>query len=318
MLRRLWQSGMIAMARSGTMTRFMQGNRAASFLAGKYVAGSEPVQALKKADELYAQSGIRSSLFYLGEYVDTPELVQLNFENKLAIADELKHSTLDVHISVDPSQIGYSIDSSKAHDYVLQIAEAVNSASSGRDGVHCIMLDMEDNSFVDLTIGLHNDLKQKGYKTALTLQAYLKRTVTDLKAQIESGSRVRLVKGAFVADSDIAFTTQKEIKDNYYELVTLMLSSHSREKGFYPIIATHDDRIHEFAISAAKKNGWKPGEYEFEMLLGVRSNIAKELSSRGERVRLYLPFGKDWWPYAIRRIGENPKNGVLLLRSLFN
>lgn len=306
------------MACSSRMTRFMQGNRAASFLVGKYVAGKEPVQALSKADELYAESGIRSSLYYLGEYVNTSELVQLNVDNKLEIAEKLKHSMLDVHISVDPSQIGYSVDSSKARDYARQIAEAVSDASSGKQGVNCMMLDMEDHHYVDLTIELHNDLKQQRYQTAMTLQAYLKRTVIDMQAQIASGGRVRLVKGAFIADSDIAYTTQKEIKRNYIELVSLMLSPDSRNSGFYPIIATHDDRIHQFAISTARENGWKQGEYEFEMLLGVRSNIAKELSRRGERVRLYLPFGKDWWPYAVRRIGENPKNGILLLRSLFN
>jgi proline dehydrogenase len=127
---------------------------------------------------------------------------------------------------------------------------------------------------------------------------------------------VRLVKGAFVGGADIAYTRHREIKANYRKLVEMMLSPEAREKGFYPIIATHDHHIHEFAIQTARHNGWQPGEYEFEMLLGVRRDVAQELARRGERVRLYVPFGRDWWPYAIRRIGENPSNAMLLARSL--
>jgi len=163
-----------------------------------------------------------------------------------------------------------------------------------------------------------NYLSEGGLPVALTLQAYLKRTSSDMEPLIDSGAKVRLVKGAFAASQDIAFTHQAEIKNNYRRLVELMLSKKAKEQGFYPIIATHDNKIHDFAIKIAKKNGWKQGQYEFEMLLGVRSDVAEYLSDRGERVRLYVPFGHDWWPYAVRRIGENPRNGLLLARSLIN
>ena len=95
-----------------------------------------------------------------------------------------------------------------------------------------------------------------------------------------------------------------------------MFSREARDTGFYPIIATHDDKLHRYAIERAAANDWRAGDYEFEMLLGVRSDVAENLARRGERVRLYLPFGQDWWPYAVRRIGENPRNAWLLLRSL--
>ena len=95
-----------------------------------------------------------------------------------------------------------------------------------------------------------------------------------------------------------------------------MFSREARDTGFYPIIATHDDGLHRYAIERAAANDWHAGDYEFEMLLGVRGDVAEDLARRGERVRLYLPFGRDWWPYAVRRIGENPRNAWLLLRSL--
>jgi len=95
-----------------------------------------------------------------------------------------------------------------------------------------------------------------------------------------------------------------------------MFASPARTAGFYPIVATHDHRLHELALELARRNGWRPGEYEFEMLLGVRSDVSEALAARGERERLYVPFGVDWWPYAVRRIGESPRNALLLARSL--
>lgn len=180
------------------------------------------------------------------------------------------------------------------------------------------MFDMEDASVVDTTVALHNELKEKGLPVALTLQAYLRRTVNDMRAQVNAGSRVRLVKGAFAADSGIAYTRQNDIKANFRSLVEMMLSPEAKGKGFYPIFATHDDGAQQFAIDIARRNGWKPGQYEFEMLFGVRSGLARDLARRGERVRVYVPFGRDWWPYAVRRIGENPRNAVLLARSLIS
>jgi proline dehydrogenase len=137
-----------------------------------------------------------------------------------------------------------------------------------------------------------------------------------MRGEVRAGARVRLVQGAFAADSRIAYTRRKDAKANFRSLIEMMLSAQAREKGFYPILATHDDRLQQFAIDLAGRNGWKPGQYEFEMLLGVRSRLAHDLARRGERVRLYLPFGRDWWPYAVRRIGENPRNAMLLARSL--
>ena len=120
-----------------------------------------------------------------------------------------------------------------------------------------------------------------------------------------------------MAAADIAYTQRPEIKRNMRDLISLMFSAKAKQSGFYPIVATHDDKVQEFALSEARMNGWEPGTYEFEMLLGVRKNLARQLAKRGERVRLYVPFGKDWWPYGARRIGENPANAVLLVRSLF-
>jgi proline dehydrogenase len=307
---------MIALARSGAVKDFMQGRDGMKRLAQRFVAGPDVASAFATAERLLDEKGIHTSFYYLGEYVDRLELVQENVDQKLAIAARLADADLDVHISVDPTQIGLQTDAEQVGPRARGIGRAIALVSGGKPGLHCLMLDMEDASVVDVTLALHDDLRRLELPVAVTLQAYLRRTEGDLTRLIAAGAKVRLVKGAFVGAKDVAFTTEDEIKANYYRLVARMLSEEARESGFYPIIATHDDRIQAEALALARENGWPQGGYEFEMLLGVRSDVAEALARQGERVRLYVPFGRDWWPYAIRRIGENPANGVLLARSL--
>ena len=316
MIRRTWQATMIGLARSPATKRFMQGARATSFLRDKYVAGTDASAGRDRALALIEERGIRSSLFFMGEYVDDPELVRETVERKLEIVEAIGGRDIDVHVSVDPTQIGHHVTPEAVEGHARAIAERVRAIAGTGTGIHCLMFDMEDASLNDPTIALHDRLCDEGLPVALTLQAYLRRTWDDLSAQVERGSRVRLVKGAFAAGSDLAFQSQREIKENSRRLIALMLSSRARRTGFYPIIATHDTALHDFAIRTACENGWSQGEYEFEMLLGVREEVALALAAKGERIRLYVPFGRDWWPHAVRRIGENPRNALLLARSM--
>lgn len=316
MVRRAWQQGMIALARSEAVKTTIQRTGAGSALAARFVAGPTAEDAVERAAALAAGRSIRSSLFYLGEYVSTVELVAQNVAAKLAVAELLGRAGLDVHVSVDPTQIGHGLDPAAACRHAFAIAEAVARAAGYSAGVHALMLDMEDQSVIDATIALHDAIRSAGLPAALTLQAYSRRTETDLRSQIRRGARVRLVKGAFAAGSGVAFTRRTDIKANSRRLIALMFSREARDAGFYPIIAAHDDMLQAYALECAAANGWRSGDYEFEMLLGVRGDFAERLAQRGERVRFYLPFGRDWWPYAIRRIGENPGNAWLLLRSL--
>lgn len=231
-------------------------------------------------------------------------------------AQSLARADFDVHVSVDPTQIGQSLDPGLARENALRIAEEIRTAAGDRSGIRCLMFDMEDASVIDATIALHDGLKQQGFPVALTLQAYLRRTTADMQVQVAADNRVRLVKGAFAADSAIAYTHEADIKTTFRRLVEMMFSPDVRRSGFYPSVATHDDRIHDFTIDLARQNGWEPGQYEFEILLGVRPDVARDLVRRGERVRVYVPFGRDWWSYAVRRIGENPRNAVLPARAL--
>ena len=309
---------MIALARSAAAKVLAERTIGRSALARQYVGGVDAADAVRTARDLLTRHGIAASLFHLGEYVDTPELAEVNFRAKLAVSRLAGEAGLDVHVSVDPTQLGYLFDPEEAETRMNAIATRIRTASGTRPGVHMLMLDMEDASVTDATIALHDALARAGLPVGLTLQAYRHRTSDDMRRAIGMGARVRLVKGAFAAGPALALQDEAEIKANYRKLISLMLSQDARASGFYPIIATHDTALHDHARMEAQRHGWQPGEYEFEMLLGVRSNVAQALAQQGERVRLYLPFGRDWWPYAVRRIGENPRNALLLARSAVN
>lgn len=314
---RIWQTAMISLARSSRAKVWAQTSRAATALATRYVAGETPAEAVSAAIALLADKRLHSSLFFLGEYVATHELVAENVAAKIAAAEALGRAGLDVHVSVDPTQIGHLIDAQAARRHAFAIAEAIARASHGRRGLHALMLDMEDQSVTDATLALHDDIRAAGLPVAVTLQAYLRRTEDDLLARIAQGATVRLVKGAFAAGVDVAYTSRSEIKASSRRLIDHMFGRDAKAAGFTPVIATHDEALQQHASARAQEMGWRRGiEYEFEMLLGVRGELAAAQAARGERVRLYVPFGRDWWPHAMRRIGENPANAWLLARSL--
>ncbi len=315
MLRRLWQRGMIGLACSPAARRLMQGSRAGRALSKRYNGGETAAEAVASAEHLLSQ-GLRASLFYLGEYVNTRQLVDLNVREITGVAAALAPSAADAHVSVDPTQIGHGVDANLTWPHARAVAECLAAIPARPGRLSLMMIDMEDHGLVDPTIALHDGLRAEGLPVGLTVQAYLRRTEEDLARQIRAGAAVRLVKGAFIAGPDVSFTTQSAIKANYRKLMAMMLSAEARQAGFYPIIATHDDRMQDEAVALARKNVWQPHEYEFEMLKGVRGDVAARLAARGERVRLYLPFGVDWFPYAMRRIGENPRNAMLLARSM--
>ena len=251
-MRKIWQAAMIALARSSSVTRFMQSWSATSRLAKRYVAGAVSSVACETAVDMRRRS-IRASLFYMGEYLDDEANVAINTKQKIEIAEKLAHAGLDVHVSVDPTQIGFSIDVALGTKNAFKIARVISLVSNGYKGVHCLMLDMEDVSMVDPTLHLHDQLMSEGLPVGLTLQAHLRRTEDDIAQTIHQGSKVRLVKGAFVEGHKVSFTRHSQIKSNYLGLAKQMLAPAARSQGFYPIFATHDDAFHREIISYAEK-----------------------------------------------------------------
>ncbi len=178
------------------------------------------------------------------------------------------------------------------------------------------MIDMEDHEVTDKSIDLCLRLRDQGIAVGITLQAYLHRTEADLIRITEQGALIRLVKGAFAEDQSIAWTRKADIDASYLRLAELLLDPARRERGVYPVFATHDDHMIEAIKPLAQANGWQPDQYEFELLLGVRPELQQALVDAGYSLRLYAPFGTEWWAYTVRRIGENPANLRFVLHAI--
>jgi proline dehydrogenase len=316
-MKRTWQSWMIALARSARVTRWMQGNRATAYVARRFVAGADAAQAMAVARDLQ-QAGFKASLYYLGEYVKDPAIVAENGRQKIQLAESLKAAQLQIHISIDSTQIGYAIDEKAGEQLALKIGAHVRDLGLQQPGgaPPVLMLNMEDAEYVDRILALRLQLLAAGVPVAQTLQAYLKRSADDLSAIIAAGGHVRLVKGAFADPRPHAYQGKAEIDGNYLSLARRMLGADAKASGFRPVFGTHDDALIAEIRLIAQNGGWRPGAYEFEMLYGVRPQLQRHLREAGEQVRLYLPFGRDWWPYAVRRIGESPRNAALLARAV--
>lgn len=313
----LWRSFFARLATSRSALSIAQAHRLGIGLANQYTGGHDACAATSLARRLVDTDGLRASLFHLGEYIADAAAVEAEVLAKCAAAEALGRAGLDVHVSVDPTQIGLLQGREVFFRQLDRIAEALDSASRGRPGRHALMLDMEDASVTDATLEGHARLQAAGRPAAVTLQAYRHRTAADLAALIGRGSMVRLVKGGFPAGPDLALQRPADISEAYLHHAGTLLSGEARRQRVYPVFGTHDHRLHAAIAACAARNGWKPDEWEFEMLLGARDDVARDLVRQGHRVRLYVPFGRDWWPYAMRRIGENPRSIGLVLRGAF-
>jgi proline dehydrogenase len=235
-------------------------------------------------------------------------------DSLVRLLPQLDERGLDTHVSVDPTQIGYSIRPELGEENALRLAAAFPARRSAHS---FLMIDMEDASYVDCTIGLRRLLAGRGVPAAITLQAYLRRTEADLAGLLsEQVPCVRLVKGAFSAPSEIAWTRKAEVREAYMHLAAQMLSEKAREAGLFPVFATHNEELIDSIRVLARKSGFAPGEYEFEMLYGVRPALQAKILAAGDQLRLYVPYGAYWWPYTARRIGENPQNLLFVWRAL--
>jgi proline dehydrogenase len=271
------------------------------------------VSPLPPPPRLREAHGIRASLFYLGEYVADPAAIEHNTQQAMQACAALGRAGLDVHVSIDPTAIGYMRDDALGRGNARRIAAAARQAAGG--GRDWVVLDMEDSGLRERTCALHAELLGAGLPAGLTLQARRRRTPVDLAWAIGQRTSLRLVKGAF-PERALDHAGRAHIDQAYLDAAAIMLSPQARAAGFLPVFGTHDDRLAGAIMALARERGWGADEFEFEMLYGVRPDWQLALRRLGYAVRVYLPFGADWWPYAVRRVGEHPRNAWLLARSL--
>jgi proline dehydrogenase len=292
----------LAASRSNGMRRVVENAPVSKQVVHRFVPGATVDDAVRASKELIATRRL-VTLDHLGEDTTDKAMALATVEAYLALLDALGEPTTDgrAEVSVKLSAVGQTIDETMALDNARTIC--ARAAERGTT----VTLDMEDHTTTDSTLGVLRELRKDFPSTGAVLQSYLHRTEGDCKELAYSGSRVRLCKGAYKEPASVAFQDKSEVDASYVRCLEVLMNGEG-----YPMVATHDPAM----ITAAKRLGRTRGSYEFQMLYGIRPGEQQKLADEGETMRVYVPYGDEYYGYFMRRLAERPANVAFFLRSL--
>lgn len=270
-------------------------------IAKRWMSGREMGEALETAKGVN-KKGIGVILNYLGEDVTETSVAERHAEEYLRLQRAIADNKMDGCVSAKLTQFGLSVDEKLAIEKTELLARQAKSLNQ------MLWLDMEGSKFTDKTLEIYEDMFSRHDNLGVALQAYMKRSESDLMKLIAKGGKVRLVKGAYREPSDLVYRTREEVRGNFAKLMKILF-----ERGNNFAVATHDSVLIDGARELAKSH---PATFEFEMLKGIRDELKMELVEEGYRMVDYIPYGDQWYDYSMRRIREHPSNIWLLLRSL--
>jgi len=274
--------------------------------AKKYIAGPNLSDAVRVTLDLMNKGGC-STIDVLGEFVTTKEKALHEFNMIDKVLDAINENKLKSYLSIKPTSLGMGLDFEFGYENIFQLVDKANKL-----GIF-VRLDMENSPYTDNTLKMYKLFRDNGYSNiGFVIQAYMKRSENDVKSLLDYKPNIRLCKGIYNESPDIAYKDYNEIRKNYIKLLDLML-----DNNLYVGIATHDEFLINYAIKQIKDRNLKREEYEFQMLLGVRENRRDELLKEGHNLRVYVPFGVDWYGYSIRRLKENPQMAGHIFKSIF-
>ena len=278
----------------------------------KYIAGAKLEDAIKVSKELNAQNTM-ITVDVLGEFITNISQAEDTKNEYLEVIEEFEKNKIDGNYSVKPTSFGLLLDEEKAYQYIREVV-----AKAAKYG-NFVRIDMEDSPCTDLEITLYRRLKGEFPKNVgLVVQAYMRRTLSDLENLMDIHSNVaptnyRLCKGIYIEPEEIAFKDFDEVNENYLKDLEYMFLN-----GIYAGIATHDVFLVEGAFDLIKKHNVPKENYEFQMLYGVTPKLRQRVIDAGHRIRVYVPFGKDWFGYSTRRLKENPNIISHAMKSMIN
>ena len=273
--------------------------------ARRFIAGETVEEAIDAARRLQA-NGFDLTLDYLGESVRTHQEADAAAREYAHLIDVLMQSGIERNISLKLTQLGASVDRATCVDNLRRILEVAEKHR------FFVRIDMESSAYTDLTLDIFETLWKRGHQNlGVVIQAALKRSEADVQRVTALGGRIRLVKGAYKEPPDVAYARKADVDASFVRLMQRLLDS-----GQYPAIATHDPKMIDATLAHAEARGLPPTHYEFQMLYGVRRDLQRALSADGYRVRLYVPFGREWFPYFMRRLGERPANVAFVVRAI--
>lgn len=299
---------LITLSRSERARRLILNWRPARRMSRRFIAGETLDEAIAVVRSLN-QRGIQATLDHLGEnvadQVDAQRAVQEYQHLLQRIAAEKVQST----ISVKPTHIGLDF----GQEFCYRQARAI--VNTAHELGLTVEIDMEGSAYTEATLAIFHRLLDDFRNLRVALQAYLFRAEADLKKLIERGSSVRLCKGAYDEPANLAWKKRAEVSASYTRLMKLALSPEARRTGFYPALATHDHELILLAEQLVASQDMGKDQFEFQMLHGVRRDWQQRLAADGYRVRIYVPYGTQWYPYFMRRLAERPANVLFMARA---
>lgn len=302
MLRQL----ILAASRSPAVARTVAGSRATRGIVDRFVAGQTVDDAVRVA-RLLAADGLSTSLDHLGEDVHDPAQARAAADACVMLVERLAAAGLTgrAEVSVKLSSLGQALDPALALEQAGRVCAAAAAAGT------TVTVDMEDHTTTDGTLAAVAELRREWPWVGAVVQAQLRRSEADCRELATAGSRVRLCKGAYRAPGDEGFLQRRDVDRSYVRCLRVLMEGHG-----YPMVATHDPALLRVADALVRRIGRERGSYEYQMLYGVRPDEQRKLSGRGETVRVYVPYGGEWYPYLMRRLAERPANVAFFLRSL--
>ncbi|NIS83250.1 MAG: proline dehydrogenase [Anaerolineales bacterium] len=316
----MFRAALLYLSSASWARRLVTGWGFARRAASRFIAGDTLAKALEVIQRLN-NNGLFTTLDHLGENVTKPEEAVRATDEYIEVLEQIDDTGVKSNISLKLTQLGMGLD----FELCLENMQCI-AARAAEFGI-MVRIDMEDSSTVDRTIDIFRQLRQAGStNVGLVFQSYLYRTEKDLQAVLNEGASVRLCKGAYKEPPDVAFPRKADVDANFDKLTALLIdvamatgSIPASPDGKVPpvtAIATHDEKRIAFAKSYAADTGFSMNALEFQMLNGIRSDLQTQLASEGYPVRVYVPFGTEWYPYYVRRLAEHPANVYFFLSNL--
>jgi proline dehydrogenase len=287
------------------LRKWVETSETARRLSERFVAGETLDDALVVSRKINSER-ITVTLDHLGESVTTPVEAAEARDVYLRALAAIHQNKICGNVSVKLTQFGLDLSEKQCRANVAQLAE-----QAARLG-NFVRIDMESSAYTERTIRLVEEMHAQYRSVGTVIQSYLYRSRKDIENLCARGIRVRLCKGAYLEHASVAFPRKADVDRNYVELMKVLI-----DEGEYPAIATHDERIIEETKAYASARGVMPDRFEFQMLYGIRRDLQRRLVAEGYNLRLYVPFGKAWYPYFMRRLAERPANLIFLARHLF-
>jgi proline dehydrogenase len=299
------RSLLLYLSRRKRLRRWMETSPLAERLTERFIAGLTLDDGLSVCERLERER-ILVSMDRLGESVTSPAEAEASRDSYLEILHRIAAAGFEASISIKLTQFGLDLaeDACRANVERL-VGEAARLGKT-------VEIDMESSEYTDRTLDIACAMHAAHGNVRAVVQAYLRRSAKDIERMCDLRVPVRLCKGAYKEPASVAFATKREVDESYIRLMRVLL-----ERGAYPGLATHDPRIIEEAHRFARERGIPAQRYEFQMLYGIRRDLARRFVAEGYRIRLYVPFGEAWYPYFMRRLAERPANVLFLVRNMF-